>query len=1028
MKNSLFKCFQAFAVLLFVNVTFSQTVSGVVSDATGPLPGVSILIKGTTNGTQTNFDGSYSLKGLSPSSIIVFSYIGFKTQEIPVGTKKAMNVVMVEESNKLSEVVVIGYGTVKKKDATGAVDVISSKSFDNVSATTPAELLRGKVSGVQVTSTSGEPGAGLSIRIRGNSSIRSGNNPLIVIDGVPLDGGNTSAEGADIRDLGSSSARSPLNFINQNDIESMSILKDASSTAIYGSRGANGVIIITTKRGKSQKTELSYTTSLQFSRLSGNFDLLSSKQYGDAVASTDAINGPAAYNLAIANGDSPQVAAEAAAAARLDKGSRTYEWKDAILRSGFSNNHDLSFSKSSDNSSTRISFGATTTDGIVKNTGLDKYTASLFNSNEYFGGVLKIESRLLYATLKDEAAFITNNPGFIGNLIGSALYWNPTLSIYKPDGSYTFVGEEYLNPVQLLNSYNDYTNTQKLIGSINTTLKISNSLKYNFVFGVEQSNSNRKRQFLPTIRINSNDLKATDAANGGVQKFGFAQISGISKFNKTFEHNLTFNKDVSTNFNLNAVVGYSYYSYDYEGNVASGVGYDSKQTNLIDNIEGGVAVRNKVSSARNKVELQSLFGRAETTIFKKLILTGTLRRDGSSKLGVNNKYELFSSGGAAFKIVDDQNGIVNNLKIRGSYGKTGNQEFAPNSALSKQSYDAGGSNNNLEQVNANPDLRWETTKSYSIGLDFELFNNKVTGSVDYFNRDTKGLIFPLRPASTPLSPNSNRFINLDGNLINKGIEVALNYSIINSEKFSWNVSANAAFLSNKLENFPIDVNAGGVNGQGLSGAYAQVIKSGYPIYTYYLFEFIGYDAAGNSLYTDDNGNAVPAEFATAKYLDKQPLPKINAGFSTTLNYNGFDATASFYGAFGHYIYNNTANAYFVKSALFGGRNVTPAVAASAQNDIDPNSPSTKFLEKGDFIRLGNLTFGYTARGNFIERIKLKSARLFVNADNLFVITKYSGFDPEVDTDKTLANVPSAGMDFLSYPRSKGISVGLNVTF
>jgi TonB-dependent starch-binding outer membrane protein SusC len=984
-------------MMLCVSVTYSQSVTGKVSDKNGVLPGASVLVKGTTNGAQTNFDGTYAIKNVGSTAVLVFSYIGFKTQEINVAGKTTINVVLEEESNKLSEVVVIGYGTVKKKDATGAIDQITSKSFDNVSATSPAELLRGKVAGVQITQSSGEPGANTSIRIRGNSSIRSGNNPLIVIDGVPLDGGNVSSEGSDVRDLGSSSARNPLNFINQNDIESMSILKDASSTAIYGSRGANGVIVITTKKGKSKAPQLTYSTSMQFSQKSGKFKLLNANEF-------------------------------AAASPGQDKGSRSYDWEKDILQSGFSTNHDLSFSKSTDDSNTRLSFGATTTNGIVRKTGLDKYTASFYNSNDFFGGSLKVEERIIYAGIKDKTTLLTNNAGYIGNLIGSALYWNPTLPIYKPDGSYNVISDDYLNPVQLLNAYDDFTNTNKIIGSINTTFKITNHFKYQFLFGIEGSTSSRKRQFAPTIQIKSGSIRATDDANGGVEKFGFANISDISKFNKTFEHNLSYANDFGDNFGLDAIVGYSYYDYNYDGHTSTGVGYDPAQTNLIDNIEGGIASKFQASSARNRVELQSYFGRLNLTLFKKLLLTGTLRSDGSTKLGENNKYDYFPSAGIAYKIVEDKEGIINTFKIRGSYGITGNQEFNPNSALAKQSYGPGGSNNNGEQVNKNKNLKWETTTSYGVGADFELFNKRVTGSVDYFNRDTKDLIFPLRPAATQPGPNSNRFLNLNGNLINKGFEVGLNIKLVDQENFSWNVSANASFLSNVLKNFPVDVNAGGINGQGLTDAYAEVIKNDYPIYTYYMYEFRGYDATGNSIYSDADGNSTGLALATRKYLDKQPLPKINAGFSTTLAYKGFEATASFYGAFGHYIYNNTANAYFFKGALIGGRNVTPDIAASPQVQGDPNSPSTKYLEKGDFLRMGNLTFAYNVTGGILDKLKMKSARFFVNADNLFVITQYSGFDPEVDIDKTLGGVPSAGMDYLAYPKAKSIGVGLNVSF
>jgi TonB-linked SusC/RagA family outer membrane protein len=1014
MKNSLQKGLMVFITMLCTSLIYSQDVSGLVTDASGPLPGASVLVKGTTTETQTDFDGRFTIKNVGSNAVLIFTYIGLKTQEISVGSKSTINVVMAQDQSQLNEVIVVGYGSVKKKDATGAVDMLSSKQFDNVSATSPAELLRGKVSGVQVTQSSGEPGAGVSIRIRGNSSIRSGNNPLIVIDGVPLDGGNVSSGGNNITDIGSSSARNPLNFVNQNDIESMSILKDASSTAIYGSRGANGVIVITTKRGKSKVAQVNYSTSVQFSKMSGNFDLLSSDEFAKAVPNQD-------------------------------KGFRVYNWKDAIMRNGFSYNHDLSFSKSTDDSSTRLSFGASSAEGIVKNTGLDKYTASFMNSNDFFGGVVKIESRLIYAGLRDKTTLVTNDAGYIGNLIGSAMYWNPTNPIYDdssdgyynpgyvadnpstPLNEYKYGADDYLNPVQLLDSYRDFTNTQKLLGSINTTIKLTKDLKYNFVFGLETSNSSRKRQFLPTMQIRSAALHAVDDVNGG-DKFGYADISNISKVNTTFEHNLTYIKQFNDNFLLDVVAGYSYYDYKYEANTSSGVGYSIKQTDLINNIEGGIASKFQASSAKNEVELQSLFARANVTLYKKLIVTATLRSDGSSKLGANDKYDYFPSVGLAYKVIDQNEGMLNSFKIRGSFGKVGNQEFAPNSALTKSSYANGASDNEGEAVNANPDLKWETVKSYGIGTDFELFENRLTGSLDYFQRDTKDLIFPLRPAATQPGPKSNKFLNLPGNLINTGIEVALNYKIINNEKMTWDISGNASFLKNEMKDFPVEVNAGGINGQGLTGAYAEVIKSGYPIYTYYMYEFKGYDSTGNSIYTDADGNNVGLALATRKYLDKQPLPKINVGFSTTFAYQGFDATASFYGAFGHYIYNNTANAYFFKGALAGGRNVTPDVAASAQATGDPNSPSTKYLEKGDFLRLGNLSFGYTVKGVILDKLKMKSARFFVNASNLFVITNYSGFDPEVDTDKTLNGVPSAGMDYLSYPKDKSFSLGLNVSF
>lgn len=979
-----------FLTVLCTSLTYSQDVSGTVSDASGPLPGASILVKGTTNGAQTDLDGKFTIRNVGANAVLVFSYIGLKSQEVNVAGKTSVKVILKEDSAELNEVIVVGYGTLKKKDATGAVDQIGAKDFDNVASPSPAQLLRGKVAGVQVTQSSGEPGGGVAIRVRGNTSIRSGNGPLIVIDGVPLDGGNVSGGGDNL--LGASSARNPLNFVNQNDIESISVLKDASSTAIYGSRGANGVIVITTKKGKSKEPQLAYNTSVQFSKMSGDFDVMSAEQF---VA---------------AGGD--------------DKGSRGYNWKDAVMQKGFSMNHDLSFTKSTENSNTRISLGASNTDGIVKNTGLDKYSATVYNSNDFFGGALKVEERVMYASLKDQTTILSNDAGYIGNIIGTALYWNPTIPIYKADGTYNVVSNTYLNPVQLLDSYKDFTNTNKFLGSINTTWKINSKLKYQFLFGIESSTSSRKSQLLPTMDI-QNVAQASVPGSSEV-KHGQASINAQNKFNKTFEHTLNYNNDFSDNFNLDALVGYSYYDYTADGSFSLGKGYDLAQTNLIDNIEGGLQNEFRVFSYRNRSELQSYFARVNATLYNKLILTATLRSDGSTKLGVNNKYDYFPSVGLAYKVVDNKDGIVNSFKVRGNFGKTGNQEFAPNSAISRGAYGLNGSLN--VDSNANADLKWETTKSYGVGADFELFNNKLTGSVDYFQKDTKDLIFPVPAAATQPGPPSPRFKNLPGNLINKGFEVSLNYKVMATEDFTWDLSGNASFLSNKMTNFAGFISTGGINGQGLSGAYAQVVTNDKPIYSYYMYEWRGYDASGNSIYADAVGNDTGLGTAAKSVLDKQPLPKINVGFNTNFTYKDFDLGASFYGAFGHYIYNNTTNAYFFKGAFLGGRNTTEEAATSPQAQGDPNSPSTKYLEKGDFLRMGNLTFGYTVKGAILDKFKMSTARLYVNASNLFIITGYSGTDPEVDTDKSLNGVPSAGMEYLSYPRDKSVSVGLNVTF
>ena len=979
MKNSLLKSLFMFLTVLFTGFAYSQDVSGTVSDSSGPLPGASVVVKGTNNTASTDLNGKYAIKNAGANAVLVFSYIGLTTQEVAVGSKSVVNVVLKDDQKELKEVVVIGYGSVKKKDATGAIDQISSKQFDNVASVSPAQLLRGKVAGLQVTSSSGEPGAGLSLRVRGASSFRSGSNALIVVDGVPLDGGNISSGTSD-GGLGSSSSRNPLNFINQNDIESISVLKDASSTAIYGSRGANGVIMITTKKSKSKTPELTYSTSLSIgSYKKNNFELLDGAGFVGAGGT--------------------------------NKGG-SYNWEDAILRRTISTNHDVSFSKSTENSSTRLSFGMNNSDGIVKNTGIDKYSATLYNSNDFFDGKLKVEARVSYTNLNDKATLTSNNVGYIGNVIASALYWNPTLNTTTPTGDYTFVSDNYLNPNQLLDGYYDRAKTNKLIGSINTTLKLTSNLKCKLLFGVENSTSNRKNQLLPSVNVNG----ITNAAGGVIINGGFAEIQNQDNFNKTFENTLNYNKSISKNFDLDLIGGYSYYDYNASGSSLFAKNFNPTQLLLVDNIEGVIGSNVRPGSFKNRTEIQSFFGRVNVTLYQNLLFTGTIRYDGSSKLGDSYKYGNFSSAGVAYKLVNDKEGMLNNLKIRGSYGITGNSEFLVNSAIDKVVYTNGGQS----YENAyNPDLKWETTTSYGVGLDFELLKNKLTGSVDYFNRDTKDLIYGVPAAAAQPYPYQPKFKNFNQGVLNgKGFEVTLNYNVISNENFKWDVSGNMSTLKTEIKDFPdyFIQKTAELNGPGLTNAFSQQFQNGQPIYSYYLPEFTGYDASGNSQYT------------TASYVGKQALPKMNVGFSTTFGYKGLDLTASFYGAYGHYIYNNTANALFFKGSIGQGKNITTDAAATTQASGDGNPGSTKYLEKGDFLRLGNLTLGYTFENSLLEKVKIKAARFYVNGANLLLFTNYSGFDPEVDINKSIDGVPSSGIDYLSYPREKSIAFGLNLTF
>ncbi len=988
MKKCLFKGFMVFLTILCTSLTYSQDVSGTVSDSSGPLPGVSVLVKGTTNGAQTDLDGKFNIKNVGSNAVLIFSFVGLRTQEINVAGKSSIKVILTADNAELKEVVVIGYGSVKKKDATGAVDQLGYKKFDNIAATNPASLLQGKVAGVQITSSSGEPGAANAIRVRGNSSLRGGNGPLIVVDGVPLAGGEITSGGTSLGN-GTSSAKDPLSFINQNDIESMTVLKDASSTAIYGARGANGVIIITTKKGKSKVPELTYDTSYTTSSYASKFDVLSTDAFIAATPGQDA-----------------------------NHFGSSFDWKKQVLQTGSTVNHNLTFSSGTENSNTRVSLGMANTDGIIKTTGLDKYTVSLYNSNDFLKGRLKVETRVSYSNIKDQRGLTTDNTGYIGDLLSSSLYWNPTRSVYdatQPAG-FTRVSGDYINPVHILNSYSNNGDLSKFLGSLTTTVKITNDLKYTMVFGMETSNSTVKQQALPDLNI-QDFATATNPADLKTYR-GQGVITNDQRVNKTIEHNFTYTKDITSNINLNAVAGYSYYNYNSNGNFVSAKGFAATQTNLLDNMEGGIPTETRTGSYKGLVEMQSIFARASLAFYNKVNVDLTVRRDGSSKAADGLKYGNFPSLGVAYKLVDGKDGLINDVKLRGNIGKTGNTEFPRNSSVGIIEYNGPDQFNIVN--NANSQLTWETTTSYGLGTDFTLLKNRLTGSIDYYNKNTTDLIIGIPSTSGQPSPAGIKYTNLPANLINTGVEVSLSYKAIQTNDLTWDISGNVAFLSNEIKNLGASnvYNVGSIAGAGLTDSYVQRIQDGYPLYTYFLPTFTGYDANGLSQYAGDG---------TPQMLDKQPLPKMTAGLSTSLTYKNLDFSTSFYGQFGNYLFNNTNVALFYKNQL-GGKNVTPEVANSVQSTSDANTPSTKYLEKGDFVRMGNLTLGYTFKADLLDKINVKSARFYVNGSNLFVITKYSGFDPEVDTNKTLNGIPSAGIDYLSYPRARTFSLGLNVTF
>lgn len=951
-----------------------------------PLPGVNVLIKGTSEGTVTDIDGNYSISA-NDTDVLIFSFVGFANTEVPVSTISGNNysIALEEDIQSLSEVVVIGYGTQEKKDATGAVTSVTAEEFNKGVIASPEQLIQGRAAGVQVTGASGEPGSGMSIRIRGTSSIRSGNGPLYVVDGVPLSGSNSSSSGTDVG-FGTSSARNPLNFINPNDIESISVLKDASATAIYGSRGANGVVIITTKSGKTGAGIFDYSSSVSVSTITKKYDLLDKEAFlngaEDLGADRDAI----------------------------DLGAET-DWQDEIFRTAISHNHNLSYGGGGENGSYRLSLGYLNQEGIIEESSLERVTARVNANRTFWDDRLNLSTQLTISKVRDEGVAITNNSGFRGDLLGSMIISNPTRPVYNDDGTFNQPGVDQLNPVAMLALSEDFTNTLRTLGSFALEYKILQNLSFRTSLGFDQSTSSRKVAY-------SRDLVAA-----GIQNVGRGGVLDITENNILTENYFTYNQELGDASKLDFLLGYSYQQFNYETQTTLARNYRTSDTKIMIN---NIASANQflANTSNTKDELQSFYGRANLSLSDKYLFTATLRADGSTKFGENNKYGIFPSFAAAWRISDEDFApdVFSDLKLRAGYGVTGNQEiphnlFEQRRRYSDYSFNEAGESQGGDLIDVafqNPDLKWESSTQYNLGLDYGLANNRIRGSLNFYYKTTNDLLIQqvsAQPASQPFV-----WKNLDADVINKGVEFEVEVNAVNTEAFSWDVMANASYNKNMVENYNSILNTGEISGQGLSGAYAQRIANNQPLYAYYLRDFAGYDSEGLSIY---NGGDVQ------QFTGDSPLPKVSAGLTNNLSYKNFDMSFFFTGQFGHKLYNNTANAFFTAGSLAIGRNVSEDVPGSGESPLNAPDVSTRFLESGSFVRLQNMTIGY----NFpLESIKnISNIRLYINAQNLFVITDYSGQDPEVDTNKAIDNIPSAGIDYTPYPRARTFTVGLNLT-
>lgn len=979
------------AVFGFTAFALAQTVTGTVTDKKGePLPGVTVAIKGTKNATSTNNQGVYTLNNVGAAAVLVFTGAGITTQEIAVDGKSTVSASLEASVSGLNEIVVVGYGTARKKDLTGAVASIKSKDFNQGVINSPDQLLSGKVAGLEITNNSAQPGAATTIKIRGNNSIRANNNPLYVIDGVPLDGRTARPSlnlGANGLGFGTTPESNPLLYVNPNDIAQIDVLKDASACAIYGSRGANGIIVITTKKGASSGTKLEFGANW-----SSNIGYMKKYKVLDASQFRAALKNPAYGRLDTLG---------------YDGGADVDALKETTQKT-LSQNYSLALSGGNENGKYRASFLISKNEGFIKKTGLDKYLGNLGGQYKFIDKRLTIDFDVIAGHTEEKIGLISNTAGAGGNLMSYILNWNPTQPFRKADGSYNLLSNSVPNPLAVIDGFNDVAKVDVFLANISAGFNLAKGLDYKFLYAINHGAGSRNTNI--------------DGWIDGIQNVsgsGVAIISAAGLTSQTFTHTLNYKTRFTEQLSFDAVAGYEYWKTTFfNSNVAAtqfniNLNQNQRVPILYTNIfQNGKTQFPLVRTEDPKTELQSYFGRVNFNLSDKYYLTGTVRADGSSKFGKNNKYGYFPSVGARWIISNEDflknNTLISSLALRASWGLTGNQEFPAGASLEQFNSTA---YNSFGQSNvANPDLKWEKTTTINFGLDFTLAKGRIYGSLDYYSKNTTDLLFQstaIQPA-----PASIFFINLPANLTNKGVEFSIGAAVVSNKKIGWDVSANVAYNKNFLKNFnQADIPTAQVSGPGVSGALAQIIGNNHPVNIFYLKEFKGFDHNGQQIISES-----PAFVG-------DPNPKVLLGISNTVRINKLTITLNASGAFGYKIYNNTANTITNISNLQNGKNIAADIIGSPESISSSVAASSRYLENGSFLKLRNASFTY-AVGDVGKY--LKNLNVFVSGTNVFVITKFKGFDPEVNVDKNNNNYPSRNMEYIPYPTPRIITFGFNL--
>ncbi|MCE2894057.1 MAG: TonB-dependent receptor [Flammeovirgaceae bacterium] len=1034
MKKFLLLCFS----FVFVLSAWAQerVITGRVSSSEdgSALPGVNVVVKGTTTGSVTDADGKYSLSVPSSGGSLVFSFIGLKTTEIEIGDRTIIDIQLGLDVTQLAEIVVTGFGSQIKQDLTGNVASVKGSDIASIQMPTLDAALQGRAAGVFVTNSSGKLGQAVTVRVRGTGSISAGSEPLYVVDGVPITTSVNNAYGG---------ATNPLVDINPSDIESMEVLKDASAAAIYGSRAANGVILITTKRGKSGKTSVSINYSTGTSKETRRVDFLNSEQYAElifrAAKYNDDLNGLPTNDPSSDSQYARDLMSYHSFGQWDTDPKKTYNWQDQAFQEGKVNQLDLQLSGGNEKTKFFASMQHLEQEGIMYGTKLTRTTGRVNldqKANDWFNfGVTMSMARTLNVRLPNDGAF--SNPLQSVALLPMTPFNDPTtkLPTGTPPGDIN-VGLYYNPRISL--DYGRYEQESfRNLSNIYGTAKLLSGLTFQTEFGVDILAQNEEGYFqTQTIR---NQTRATNGVGSNASAF---------VVNLNAQNYLTYTKDIGKS-SLNVVGGMQYQQSSARYSDVEGLDFPSDSYKKINS----AATKSDGSSEETAFSFNSLFLRANYKFNNKYLATFSVRRDGSSRFGSNARYGVFPAGSVGW-VISEENFLksvspISFLKLRASYGQVGNAEigdFPQRTLFSGDAGYAGAAGQRPSQL-GNPDLRWETTDQVDIGLDFGFFNNRLTGEIDYYEKNTTGLLLNVNIPRTTGFRSQNRNV---GSLQNRGFELVLNSQNLVG-KLKWSTSFNIGYNENKVIN---------TQGQIIDAQFFNRVQEGQPVGVFYTVEYAGVDPAnGDALFykntRNPDGSLDRSTVNRLGYNQAQrtavgkPNPDYIAGLTNNLSYKGFDLSVFFNGVFGNQISTYGMGRFSSANMRFEDNQTVDQLAAWTTPGQITNIPQARFFQNngaqlssryvvdGSFIRLRNVTLGYSLPTSLLTRVKLERVRLYVSGLNLLTITNYPFWDPEVNAD--LQGQPLAGNvnptnnvaqanDFYTPPQPRTIMFGVNIGF